>query len=272
MSNFPHDDFAKAYLVELLSTIGTATPNYPLKAETREADLWFQPNPEFKEERSKLGVLGQLLTQDSLIEVFRNPANPVEIRSCKGKLFSLEADLIRKAKQKNILLSELDFPLLLLLMPTASADIREGFGAVKTAIEGVYTFPKWDRTTIVVLHQLPKTKETLWLRLLGRAGNQRRAIEEFAEIRANEPLYASVKGLLADYRAMLESKQTTTQEEEQLIMNLSAAYLQKVKEWKEEAIYEVALNLLREGSDTAFILKVTGLSIEQVNQLRQQLT
>ena len=55
-------------------------------------------------------------------------------------------------------------------------------------------------------------------------------------------------------------------------MNLSAVYLQKIKEWKEEAICEVALNLLREGIDTAIILKVTGLSIEQVNQLRQQLT
>ena len=212
------------------------------------------------------------MTQDSLIEIFRNPANPVEIRSCKGRLFSLEADLIRKAKQKDILLSESDFPFLLLLMPTASADIREGFGAVKTTIEGVYTFPKWDRTTIVVLHQLPKTEETLWLRLLGRAGNQRRAIEEFAEMPANGPLYASIKELLADYRTMLESKQVTTQEEDALIMKLSAAYLQKIEEWKEEGICEVALNLLREGSDTAFILKVTGLSIEQVNQLRQQLT
>ena len=275
MSNFPHDDFAKAYLVELLSTIGIATPNSPLKAETREADLWFQSKPEFQEARSQLGLLGQLLPKDSLIEVFRNPANPIEIRSCKGKLFSLEADLIRKAKQKDITLTESDFPFLLVLMPTASADIREGFGAVQTTIEGVYALPKWDRTTIVVLHQLPKTKETLWLRLLGRAGNQRRAIQEFAELPAGPTLYASIGELLADYRAMLESRRSTTQEEEELIMNLSAAYLKKKEEWREEVreetIYDVALNFLREGVVVEIIAKATGLTLQEVNKLRERL-
>ena len=54
-------------------------------------------------------------------------------------------------------------------------------------------------------------------------------------------------------------------------MNLSTAYLKKREEWKEEGIYEVAMNLLREGIDITIILKVTGLSIEQINQLREQL-
>jgi hypothetical protein len=39
MSKFPHDDFAKAYLMELLNTIGKATPNRPFKAETLFAYL-----------------------------------------------------------------------------------------------------------------------------------------------------------------------------------------------------------------------------------------
>ena len=280
MSNFPHDDFSKAYLVELLSTIGTATPNYPFKAETREADLWFQPNPECEEGRSQLGLLGRLLPKPSLIEVFRNPANPVEIRSCKGKLFSREAELIRKAKQKDETLTEPDFPLLLLLMPTASDDIRDGFGAIQTSTPGVYNLPKWDRTTIVVLHQLSKTEDTLWLRLLGRAGNQRRAIEEFAEMPMEVPLNANISELLADYRAMLESRKSPiTQDEEELIMNLSAAYLQKREEWKEQGEKEgrkqeredMASNLLREGIDIEIITKVTGLTIEQVTKLRQEL-
>ena len=62
-----------------------------------------------------------------------------------------------------------------------------------------------------------------------------------------------------------------TEEEEELIVNLSTAYLKKREEWKEEGIYEVAMNLLREGIDITIILKVTGLSIEQINQLREQL-
>jgi hypothetical protein len=59
MSNFPHDDFAKAYLVELLSIIGKAIPNRPFKAETLFADLWFEPKATSDGERAQLGLLGQ---------------------------------------------------------------------------------------------------------------------------------------------------------------------------------------------------------------------
>ena len=127
------------------------------------------------------------------------------------------------------------------------------------------------------MHQLPKTEDTLWLRLLARAGEQRRAIEEFTAMPIATPLNANISELLADYRAMLESRKlaktnpSITQEEEGLIMNLSAAYVKKKEEWREEVIYTVALNLLRENVDMGLILKVTGLSIEQINQLREQL-
>ncbi len=285
MSNFPHDDFAKAYLVELLSTIGKATPNYPLKAETLEADLWFQANPEFESARSQLGLLGRLLPKDSLIEVFRNPATPFEIGGCRNKRFSLEADFVRKAKRQNQTMTEVELPSLLLLMPTASQEIREGFATAPTETPGVYVFPRYDRSTLVVLHQLPKTEATLWLRLLARAGEQRRAIEEFNQRSNQVPLNANIGELLADYRAMLESRRSPiTEEEEELIMNLSAAYLKKREEWREEGIqegeqrgeqlgiYKVANNLLRQGMSVELVSQVTELSIEQINQLREQLS
>jgi len=280
MSNFPHDDFAKAYLVELLSTIGTATPNYPLKAETREADLWFQINPEFEKARSQLGLLGRLLPKDSLIEVFRNPATPFEIGGCKNKRFSLEAELVRKAKRQNIPVTESELPSLLLLMPTASQEIQNGFGVVATETTGVYLFPRFERSQLVVLHQLPKSEDTLWLRLLGRAGYQRSAMEEFSAMPTEVPLHANIGELLADYRTMLESSRSSkidqtlpiTQEEQELIMNLSAAYLKRREEWTEEAVSKVALNLLRKGMTTELVAEATELSIEQVNQLREQLS
>lgn len=51
MSEFPHDDFAKAYLSELLRVIGTVQPNFSLKGETRIADLWFEAKTVLLEER-----------------------------------------------------------------------------------------------------------------------------------------------------------------------------------------------------------------------------
>lgn len=267
MSNFPHDDFAKVYLTELLSTIGKAIPNYPLNAETRQADLWFELNSTSETALAELGLLGRLLPQDSLIEIFRNPATVFEIGGCKNKRFSLEAELVRKAKRQDKTLTELELPRLLLLMPTASQEIRDGFGVTQTETNGVYEFPRFERSKLVVLHQLPKTQDTLWLRLLARAGEQRRAIEEFVQMPTEVPLNATIGELLADYRAILESSQSITREEEELIMNLSAAYLKKKEEWREE----VALNLLRDGFPSEAIAKATELTIEQVNKLREQL-
>jgi predicted transposase/invertase (TIGR01784 family) len=135
----------------------------------------------------------------------------------------------------------------------------------------VYHFPKWERTALVVLHQLPKTRDTLWLRLLARSGEQQRAIAEFTALPAEVPLYASISDLLANYRAILETRGQLAPEDEELIMNLSTAYLKKQEEWKLEGKLEekleVARNLLREGSDVELIAKVTGLSIAEIQQL-----
>jgi hypothetical protein len=287
MSKFPHDDFAKAYLTELLSVIGTARPNRPFKAETQVADLWFELNPNLRSQRHRLGLLGELLTCDSLIEVFRNPATPTEIRVCQSKFSRLEGELIRAAKSRSKSLSEDDLPYLWLMMPTASTEIRQGFQAIPTRHPGVYEFGKFQHMGLIVVHQLSKTQDTLWLRILGRSGEQRRAIEEFSQQPSQNNLYASIEELLADYRASLESRQQITPEDEELIMNLSAAYLKKQQEWKQEGLEqgleqglvqgleqsrrEIAITLLQEGVAIELVAKGTGLPIAQLDAMRQHL-
>jgi hypothetical protein len=286
MPAFPHDNFAKSYLTELLSTIGKATPDRRIKSEAREGDLWFELTSKAKKHRQQLGLLGQLLTRNALIEVFRNPATAAEIRACQGKLYDLEAEDLRKAKNKTI--PEEKLPYLWLIMPTASEDIRQGFGASPTSTPGVYEFPTLQRTGLIVVHQLPKTEETLWLRILGRKGNQRQAIEEFAQQPTRNNLRVNIEELLTDYRADLESRGQLNSEDEELIMNLSAAYLKKQQEWLEEgtergiqlgtergiqlgteqSIQNVAIAALREGCPTALIMKLTGLSLTEIEQLR----
>jgi hypothetical protein len=56
------------------------------------------------------------------------------------------------------------------------------------------------------------------------------AIAEFTELSAEAPLYASISDLLANYRAILEARGQLTPEDEELIMNLSTAYLKKQEE------------------------------------------
>ena len=277
MSEFPHDDFAKDYLTELLGNIGTAVPNKVIKSERREGDIWFERTAKLTiaAQRKKLGLMGQLLRRDSLIEVFRNPATAMEIRSCRGKLTDIEGDMARAAKRKDEALTEDMLPDLWFIMPTASEEIRQGFGIRKSRIPGVYRWPKLDRTGLIVVHQLPITEETLWIRLLGRAGNQERAIQELMTKPDRSALYNSIEEVLADYRAKLEGNRSLTPDEEELIMNLSVAYVKKIEESKEEAREEAtitaAIGLLREGVTSEIIARALGLPIATIEKLRDRL-
>jgi hypothetical protein len=275
MSEFPHDSFAKNYLTELLSTIGTAVPNKFIKSERREGDVWFERDRKLSvpAQRKKLGLMGQLLVRDSLIEVFRNPASDFEIRSCIGKLIDIESGFVREANRLKKTVADEKLPYLWLIMPTASGTILRGIGFQKARIPGVYRLPKLNRVGLIVVHQLAVTEETLWLRLLGSEGNQNRAIQEL--VTQPPALYANIEEVLADYRADLESIRSLTKDEEELIMNLSVAYLKKREEWREEGKLEGkledAVNLLQLGVASETIAKGLGLSIETVEKLRDRL-
>jgi hypothetical protein len=54
-------------------------------------------------------------------------------------------------------------------------------------------------------------------------------------------------------------------------MNLSEAYLKKKQDWKLEGKLEAALELLRAGVAADFIVQTLGISIEEVEKLRDRL-
>jgi predicted transposase/invertase (TIGR01784 family) len=175
-------------------------------------------------------------------------------------------------------LGELALPDLWFIMPTASEEIRRGFGFRRSRIPGVYRLPKLERTGLIVVHQLNVTPETLWLRVLGRSGNQARAIQELVTQPRRSPLYNSIEDILTNYRTNLEANRSLTLEEEELIMNLSAAYLKKQQEWKEEGRKEgrqelqiqMVINGLREGLSLEALATILGLPIEQIEALRDR--
>ena len=274
---FPHDEFAKTYLTELLRPMGTTIANRPIKTDTRYADLWFKLSE--NADRTHLGLLGELLTRDALIEVFRNPATDLEIRNSQSKLTADEIERSNKARRKNETVVKEKLPWLWLIMPTASLDIREGFGVRETEHPGVYDFQRLQRTGLIVVHQLVKTEQTLLLRILGRAGDQKRAIDELTQISEPPPFYRTIEETLTAYRAILELRGKITPEDEELLMNLSTVYQNLKEDWRKEgekegediAMRKVAIGLLQERAAIDLILKVTGLTQQEVQQFRDRL-
>jgi hypothetical protein len=171
MSQFPHDQFAKDLLESLLSPFGKVGSNRKISSEVREIDLCFFPHPE-PINFTSLGLLSKLAAIGAAFEPFRNPASADEIRSCMAKLFDLHTELNRQAKREEQLkIDESSLTRLWILTPTLAATTLESFGAI-TDVErwrdGVYLMPPGCKTGIIVIHQLPKTPDTLWLRILGK--------------------------------------------------------------------------------------------------------
>lgn len=96
MTRQPHDQFAKEYLEELLTPLGTIKKSKKVKSEIQEIDVWFEPFPSPASAELLLGLLRKMAATSCLFEPFRNPPSEIEIRSCLLKLYAVHGDLLRK--------------------------------------------------------------------------------------------------------------------------------------------------------------------------------
>jgi hypothetical protein len=98
------------------------------------------------------------------------------------------------------------------------------------------------KTAIVVIHQLPRISETLWLRLLGKGNVQKQAIAELQALPPNNPLRAKAIDAVLSLRSILEITQNQNQnideEDRELVMALSPIYLQQLEDAKQEGVQQ----------------------------------
>ncbi len=154
----------------------------------------------------------------------------------------------RNAKRDKQKLTENNLPMLWILSPTASQSILEGFAAVSNEDNwgnGIYFLPRYLRTAIVAIHQLPKTRETLWLRILGKGRVQNTAIDELEALPEDEPLRTRALELLYSLKTTLEVSQNIDEEDRELIMRLSPLYTQRLQEAEQRGERKVLENLLK---------------------------
>jgi hypothetical protein len=187
VTRFLHDQFAKQYLSELLSPLGVVETSKDIHPEGRQIDVLFTPSSSNPAHRQNLGLLGQLTATPALFEPFRNPITQSDVRTCMMKLFVLLAELEREASRTKVPVNEERIPQLWILTPTASENFLQCFHSVPSTREeerGIYYLGTGLKTAIVVIHQLPQSPETLWLRLLGRGRVQQKAVRELEALLA----------------------------------------------------------------------------------------
>lgn len=132
---------------------------------------------------------------------------------------------------KDTWIREKYYPFSWVLVPTISESLIDGFGAELSSdwLEGVYFVAPAFRMGIVVIDELPKTYETLWLRLVTKGKVLLEAIDELEALRASNVLRFKALNALMTLRADLERERLVNSldgEDENLLARLTVIYKQ----------------------------------------------
>jgi molybdopterin converting factor small subunit len=167
------------------------------------------------------------------------------------------------------------------LTPTFSKTLKDDFNVETdpTWGPGIYFRCNAERTGIIAIHELPKTKDTILLRLLGKGSVQAEAIKELANLPKDHPYLRETLRHISILQINLKLRHNKTKDIKEVIMNLSPAY----EKWHEETIaigeargeargrslerIAIARTMLQEGAAIALITKVTGFSATEIEQL-----
>jgi len=247
MSRTTFDQFAKQFFEAFLSPLGEVKTNFEVPGEPRFIDIWFTPSNQQGANTDDLGIIAKIATLPCLLEPFRNQPNSSEIRSCLSKLFHVIADFQRQAKREDRTVPEDELPQLWIITPSASDDLVSKFGAFAREdwLEGIYFLPKGLKTAIIAINKLPRTPETLWLRILGKGVIQEQAVKEVIGFNPNDPKRSPILKLLATWKISIEVSAIIEQEDRELIMTLSQAYLEWEQETQRRGQRFVVENLLK---------------------------
>jgi hypothetical protein len=197
-----------------------------------------------------------------------------DIRGTREKVFQLEAELVRDAKRKKQKFPRRDRPFAWVLSPTFSKRQQKTFHIVEKKAwgPGIYFLAAPDRTAVVAIHQLPKTIDTLFLRLLGRDKVQADAVAELIALPPDHPYRAATLHHISRLRINLQIRQNKTKDLRGIMINLAPAYdkwlAETVAQSQQETQTTIALRMLELKMPIETIAQVTGLTIEVVRSLQ----
>lgn len=237
MTRTPYDQFSKQYLEELLTPLGKVDVGREVPGEARQVDVLFSPAPQSTANAQILGLLGRFAASPCLLEPFRNQPTPTEVRDCLLKLFLTQAEIQRQARRNDERVQEDHLPRLWILASSASQTLLNGFRGKpdqENWPQGVYFLGDFLRAAVVAINHLPRTEETLWLRILGKGATQQQAIAQLVALPRENSLRNCTLELLANWRINIESTGNLDEEDRALIMQLLPAYVQ----WREETLRE----------------------------------
>jgi len=239
-----------------------------ISAEAQMADVWIQPAPDTAALRAPLGLLGRIVDRTCLLEPFHEAPDATQIRDCVLKLLAYDAR--QRRAHGAVRGGEVAAPLWILSAGaprTALASL--GFTPAPAWPSGVYALaPGW-ATSLVVINELPTTRDTLLLRLLGAGTVLSAAVAELRGLPQDSIEVQIALPVLRELRVAFEAEPAQTEEEQQFAMEVQKTYEEIMSEAQTEVVrWQLESRLgraLTEGERSTLMGYVTELGARQVS-------
>jgi hypothetical protein len=170
------DQFAKQMLREVLAPAGLVETDAEVSPDAQRIDVWFVPDPAKRRAREPFGLLARLTDRACLLEPFHATPGSDELVDCLQKLLSFRHILsLRKPASPT--------PRMWVISSgrPASGLGALGFRKLRGWPRGLYEAAPALHLGLLVVSDLPITRDTLLLRLMGAGKVLERAI---ADLRA----------------------------------------------------------------------------------------
>jgi hypothetical protein len=264
-----HDQFTKNLLRDALTRAGDAETEVPVTVAPQSIDVYCVPDPARAAERAQMGLLGELAEEPSLFEPFRNTPSLNRVQECLRKQLNWRHELKRRAQAAahaatdSVLEEEapaeeapeevpgedprktMPLPTLVVISPGRPETVLREY-LCRRKRRGVYhSAARGLKLWVVVLAELPRTRKTLLLRLLGKGRVLQAALADLARLPYEAWEQSIATPLLLHFQ--IETAASATNEEDDVSAEIQAWYEEYQRKLRAEVRNEVRAEERKEG-------------------------
>ena len=256
------DSFAKEALRVALEQVGDVEPQKEIATHPQFADFWFEPNPQRPlRVHPLLRLLVRMGDRPALFEPFSEAPTTEKVLDVLGKSLSLNRQLRNRAKrQKAMGYQRARVWVIAAGRPNKALAELEARPDIDEWPEGFYRTAEALWLHVVVVRELPRTPETLLLRLMGRGRVLKGAMEELRRYVSDEVAELIIDALKR--WQVVRSEQQEVDVSYQEVVEYSRKLLAEHEERiRQEASQEARLKLLQELLDEQSIEQAEGAEL-----------
>jgi len=263
----PYDQFGKQMLRAVLDQRGLVETDAEVPADPRRVDLWFMPDDNRRSRAAPGGLLGRITAGPTTLELFHDTPGGDALAAC----------FIKHGQFRHYLSRREPVPVIPTQWIISSGRPVSGIDGLWLRPmtgwpAGIYEGPPLLWTRLVVVSELPSTRDTLLVRLLGAGRVLRQAIADLKALEHDALERRLALPILVRLRlAVLADPTQRTTDDQEFLMDTEDI----VEAWRQEAIREGFQQGERAGfqqGERAVLLRLLrrrfGASIDSTIELR----